>query len=87
MRRKGYPHTSDIMEAIIEVLADEGYMKPEHFYDKVRAKLEAKGFKTSYMTIKRVWRVYEEMVKRGRMYDVLDVVEDYKKDLNEEKSD
>ncbi|MEM0217596.1 MAG: hypothetical protein QXM73_02445 [Candidatus Nezhaarchaeales archaeon] len=82
MRRKGYPHTSDIEEAIIEVLANE-YIKPEQFYDKVKAKLEAKGFKTMYMTIKRVWRIYEEMVRKGRMYDVLGVVEGYEGDLNE----
>lgn len=86
MRKKGYPHTSDIVEAIMEILANEVYVKPEQFYDKVRTKLEAKGFKTSYMTIKRVWRVYEEMVRKGRVYDVLGVVEGYEIDLNEEGS-
>jgi len=74
-RRRGYPHTSDIMEAIMEVLAKEVYVRPDQFYDKVKAKLEDKGFNTSYMTVKRVWRAYEEMVRKGRIYDVLDVVE------------
>ena len=76
-RRKGYPHTSDVMEAIMEILSDEVYVKPELFYDKVKAKLEDKGFKTSYLTVKRVWRVYEEMVRKGRIYDALGVVEGY----------
>lgn len=84
MRSKGYPHTSDIAEAIMEVLANEVYVKPEQFYDKVRSRLKAKGFKTSYMTVKRVWRVYEEMVRKGRIYDVLGVVEDHKGDLDDE---
>jgi len=76
-RRRGYPHTSDVMEAIMDVLADEAYVRPDEFYDKVKAKLEKRGFNTSYMTVKRVWRVYEEMVRKGRIYDVLDVVEQY----------
>jgi len=79
-RRKGYPHTSDIMEAIMDVLAKEVYVKPEQFYDKVKAKLEDRGFNTSYMTVKRVWRAYEEMVRKGRIYDVLGVVEQYDAD-------
>jgi hypothetical protein len=74
-RMKGYPHTSDIAEAIMDVLADKAYLRPDHFYDKVKSKLEDRGFDTSYMTVKRVWRVYEEMVKKGRIYDVLGVVE------------
>jgi hypothetical protein len=79
-RRKGYPHTSDIMEAIMDVLSKEVYVKPEQFYDKVKAKLEDRGFNTSYMTVKRVWRAYEEMVRKGRIYDVLGVVEQYDAD-------
>ncbi len=76
-RKKGYPHTSDVMEAIMEILSDDVYVKPELFYDKVKAKLEDKGFKTSYLTVKRVWRIYEEMVRKGRIYDALGVVEGY----------
>ena len=76
-RRKGYPHTSDVMEAIMELLSDEAYIKPELFYDKVKARLEDKGFITSYLTVKRVWKIYEEMVRKGKIYDVLGVVEGY----------
>lgn len=83
-RKKGYPHTSDVIKAIMKVLADESYVKPESFYDKVKAKLEAEGFKTSYLTIKRVWRIYEEMVMRRIIYDVLNVVKSRSYDANEE---
>jgi hypothetical protein len=76
-RRRGYPHTSDIAEAIMDVFADEAYVRPDQFYDKVKARLENRGFNTSYMTVKKVWRVYEEMVRKGRIYDVLGVVEKY----------
>jgi hypothetical protein len=68
------------MEAIMDVLSKEVYVKPEQFYDKVKAKLEDRGFNTSYMTVKRVWRAYEEMVRKGRIYDVLGVVEQYDAD-------
>ncbi len=74
-RRKGYPHNSDIMEAIMDLLAKEVYVRPEQFYEKVKAKLEDEGFNTSYTTVKRVWRLYEEMVRKGRIYDALGVVE------------
>ncbi|MEM4575919.1 MAG: hypothetical protein QW701_00505 [Candidatus Nezhaarchaeales archaeon] len=84
-RKKGYPHTSDVIRTIMKVLADESYVKPESFYDKVKAKLEAEGFKTSYLTIKRVWRTYEEMVTKGIIYDVLNVVKCKDYDANEEE--
>jgi hypothetical protein len=74
-RRKGYPHTSDIAEAIMDVLTNEVHLRPYQFYDKVKSKLEDKGFNTSHMTVKRVWRVYEEMVRKRRIYDVLGVIE------------
>jgi acyl carrier protein phosphodiesterase len=74
-RRKGYPHTSDIAEAIMDVLTNEVHLRPDQLYDKVKSKLEDKGFNTSYMTVKRVWRVYEEMVRKRRIYDVLGVIE------------
>ncbi|RLF11079.1 MAG: hypothetical protein DRJ62_04170 [Thermoprotei archaeon] len=76
MKRRSYPHLSDIAEAIYEVLSRE-FVKPQLFYDKVKLKLEEKGFCTIHVTVKRVWRVYEDMVRRGRIYDVLGVVEDY----------
>ncbi|MCQ5336911.1 MAG: hypothetical protein NO475_01780 [Candidatus Methanomethylicia archaeon] len=73
-RKKGYPHNSNIMEIIMEILNKEIFIKPEDFYDKVKAKLEEKGFKTSFLTTKRVWRIYEEMVKKKIIYDFLEVM-------------
>jgi hypothetical protein len=73
-RKKGYPHNSDIIEVIMEILNKEIFIKPEDFYDKIRAKLEEKGFKTSFLTTKRVWRIYEEMVKKKIIYDFLEVM-------------
>ncbi|MCQ5341393.1 MAG: hypothetical protein NO483_06825 [Candidatus Methanomethylicia archaeon] len=73
-RKKGYPHNSNIMEIIMEILNKEIFIKPEDFYDKIRAKLEEKGFKTSFLTTKRVWRIYEEMVKKKIIYDFLEVM-------------
>ncbi|RZN55859.1 MAG: hypothetical protein DSO09_01905 [Candidatus Methanomethylicota archaeon] len=73
-RKKGYPHNSDIMEEIMEILNKEIFIKPEDFYDKIIAKLEEKGFKTSFLTTKRVWRIYEEMVKKKIIYDFLEVM-------------
>jgi hypothetical protein len=73
-RKKGYPHNSDIIEVIMEISNKEIFIKPEDFYDKIRAKLEEKGFKTSFLTTKRVWRIYEEMVKKKIIYDFLEVM-------------
>jgi hypothetical protein len=73
-RKKGYPHNSDIMKVIMEISNKEIFIKPEDFYDKVKAKLEEKGFKTSFLTTKRVWRIYEEMVKKKIIYDFLEVM-------------
>jgi hypothetical protein len=76
-RKKGYPHNSDIMKVIMEISNKEIFIKPEDFYDKIRAKLEEKGFKTSFLTTKRVWRIYEEMVKKKIIYDFLEVMKNY----------
>ncbi len=76
-RKKGYPHNSDIMEVIMEISNKEIFIKPEDFYNKVKTKLEDKGFKTSFLTIKRVWRIYEEMIKKKMIYDFLEVMKKY----------
>lgn len=76
-RKKGYPHNSDITEVIMEISNKEIFIKPEDFYNKVKTKLEDKGFKTSFLTIKRVWRIYEEMIKKKMIYDFLEVMKKY----------
>ncbi|MDH5806704.1 MAG: hypothetical protein QXW62_02700 [Candidatus Methanomethylicaceae archaeon] len=72
--KKKYPHNSDIMKAIIEVLSKEILIKPSEFYDKVKENLENKDFNTSLLNEKRLWRVYEYMVYKGMIYDVLFVI-------------
>jgi len=74
-RRGARPARSDIMRAVAEVAS--GYLiRPEDFPDLVRERLEREGFDTSHLSDKRVWATYEEMVRRGKLRDYLDVVED-----------
>lgn len=58
-------------------------LKPEDLPDRVRRVLEERGFYTGLVTDKRVWRIYETLVRRGRIYDVLGVVQE----LGEEKEE
>lgn len=74
--KKKYPHNSDIMKAIMEVLSREIFIKPDELYDKVKENLENKDFNTSLLNVKRLWRVYEQMVRKGMMNNVLSVIED-----------
>ena len=73
-RKKPYPHNSDIEEAIKEVLADKPHIHPLDFPDEVRKKLEEKGFYVGLVSGKRIWRIYEELVKKRGYPDVLGVV-------------
>ena len=73
-RKKPYPHNLDIEEAIKEVLAKKPHIHPLDFPDEVRKKLQEKGFHTGLVSGKRIWKIYEEMVRKGRIYDVLGVV-------------
>lgn len=74
--KKPYPHNQDIKEAVLEVLAKDPLVKPDEFVDRVRSRLEEKGFYAGLVTPKRVWRVYEEMVRNGDIYDYLGVVQE-----------
>ncbi|RLE70152.1 MAG: hypothetical protein DRJ43_02640 [Thermoprotei archaeon] len=72
--KKPYPRTSDIRQAIVETINTNPLVRPIDFCDEVREVLEEKGFCTYLLTAKRIWRVYEEMVKKGIIYDYLEVV-------------
>ena len=74
MVKKPYPRNDDIAEAVLEVVGIPT-LKPEDFPDRVRRVLEEKGFYTGLVTNKRVWRVYETLVRKGRIYDTLGVVQ------------
>jgi hypothetical protein len=80
--KKPYPRNDDIAEAILEVVGIPT-LKPEDLPDRVRRVLEERGFYTGLVTDKRVWRIYETLVRRGRIYDVLEVVQE----LGEEKEE
>lgn len=82
MVKKPYPRNDDIAEAILEVVGIPT-LKPEDLPDRVRRVLEERGFYTGLVTDKRVWRIYETLVRRGRIYDVLGVVQE----LGEEKGE
>jgi len=73
-KRKPYPHNSDIANAIIDVLFSEPWIHPADFTEKVREELKKRGFYPGLVSDKRIWRIYEEMVRKGRTYDILQVV-------------
>ncbi|NPA04771.1 MAG: hypothetical protein GXO09_01570 [Crenarchaeota archaeon] len=74
-RRLPYPHGSDIARAVREAAAM--YIgHPDGFPDLVYELLKARGFYTGFVTVKRIWRTYERLVKKGVMRDVLGVIND-----------
>lgn len=73
--KKPYPKNSDIRNAIIEVLSRDIIEHPDSFPEHVYRKLEDKGFYTGLLTVKRIWRIYEEMVRKKWLDDVLGVIE------------
>ncbi len=73
-RKRPYPHNKDILEAIKKVLSREPWINPLDFPDKVREQLERDGFYTGLVSTRRIWRIYEEAVRRGFIRDYLGVV-------------
>jgi len=74
-RKKKYPSRKDLMNAIKKALG-KVILHPHDFPQAVYEVLMEEGFDCSYLTIKRIWKTYEEMVRRGEIYDILDVVVD-----------
>lgn len=74
VRKKPYPHNNDILNAMLRVFSREPFVKPIDFPDKVREELEKEGFYVGLVSTKRIWRIYEEAVRRGFIYDYLNVV-------------
>ncbi|RLF19777.1 MAG: hypothetical protein DRZ82_04545 [Thermoprotei archaeon] len=73
-RKKPYPHNSDIADTIMYVLFNEPWIHPDELTERVREELERRGFYPGLVSDKRIWRIYEELVRKGRMYDILQVV-------------
>ncbi|MEM4670688.1 MAG: hypothetical protein QW650_09265, partial [Thermofilum sp.] len=65
---------SDIVEALKEVLS-EVILSPDELPQRVRARLEEKGFYAGLVSNKRVWSLYEKLVREGRLPDSLGVVQ------------
>ena len=73
-RKKPYPSNRDIVEAIREALATKHIEHPDEFPDAVIEVLEERGFETRHVTVKRIWRLYETMVRKGVIRDELGVL-------------
>lgn len=74
-RKRRYPTARDIAEAVREVALSARGADPAEFPEMVREHLERQGFYAGLVTDKRVWRVYETLVRRGVIPDTLGVVE------------
>ena len=72
MRRR-YPSNEEVRAAVREALSDP-LITPLDLPDKVRERLRERGFEPRLVTARRVWRIYEEMVRRGVICDVLNVL-------------
>jgi hypothetical protein len=74
--RRPYPHNKDIAEAIARVISRNEALDPLEFPGEVREELGRMGFFPGLVSAKRIWRIYEEMVRRGWIVDRLDVLDD-----------
>ncbi len=72
--RERFPSSRDIVEAVIEAVGRAAGVHPDDFPDLVYSVLRERGFSTRFVTVKRIWRVYENLVRRGVVRDVLGVV-------------
>ncbi len=71
--RRPYPTRRDIAEAVAEA-ARIFYGHPDEFPDLVYKLLEERGFYTGLVTVKRIWGIYEELVKKNVIADYLGVM-------------
>jgi len=74
-RKRRYPSSRDIAEAVREAALQARGMDPQDFPQLVREILEAKGFYTGLVNDRRIWRTYETLVRRRVIPDTLGVVD------------
>ena len=74
-RKKRYPSTRDIAEAVRAVALMYRGGDPSEFPERVLEYLEEQGFYVGHVTEKRIWRTYETLVRRRVIPDTLGVVE------------
>lgn len=72
-RKKPYPTGRDLARAVVEA-ASTFYGHPDDFPPYVLDILESEGFDVRHVTVKRIWRMYEELVRRRVIGDRLGVV-------------
>ncbi len=73
-KHKPYPSSRDIVEAVEEAALKARGIHPDNFPELVLEILREKGFDTSHVNIKRIWRTYEKLVREHVIPDTLGVV-------------
>jgi len=77
--KEKYPSSRDIVDAVVKAVSHAHGIHPDNFPDLVYSILEDQGFSTKFVTVKRIWRTYENLVRRGVIRDILGVIS-YAKD-------
>jgi len=72
--KRKYPRNKDIEVSVLRALSQALVMHPDELPSIVLEDLEERGFDTTFVNVKRIWRIYRDMVLKGRIYDILDVV-------------
>ena len=72
-KKKPYPRGRDIVHAVVAAAATF-YGHPDDFPPFVLELLRSEGFDVRHVTVKRIWKVYEELVRRRVIGDRLGVV-------------
>ena len=69
-----YPSSKDVVEAVIEATKMARTIHPNDFPSLALKILEDRGYNVKHVTVKRIWRTYEMLVRKGVISDVLHVV-------------
>jgi len=72
--KEKYPSSRDIVDAVVKAVSYAHGIHPDNFPDLVYSILEDQGFSTKFVTVKRIWRTYENLVRRGVIGDILGVI-------------
>ena len=73
-RKVRLPSSRDLAEVVAEAALQARGVPPEEFPNIVIRLLEERGFYTKYVNERRIWRVYESLVRRRVIPDTLGVV-------------
>ncbi len=68
------PSSRDLAEIVAQAALQARGINPEEFPSIVIQLLEEQGYYTKYVNEKRIWRVYESLVRRRIIPDTLGVV-------------